>query len=385
MLQTTIAPARRKVFIISRCARTLFTFRLELIKSIAASGAQVIALGAGGDGFDRRLKENGIDFRAIPVSMRSLNPLADGQLLWSLVKIMAAERPSVVHCFTIKPAIYGVIAARVCRVPCRVATITGLGYSFTSANSLLTKVVSVLYRMALGHAHVVYFQNRDDLSLFTNHKLVNSSIARLVPGSGVDLQRFAPQGAPRTVHPRRFLMIARLLYEKGIREYITAAARVSITHPTAEFVLVGAQDLRNPTSLSTSEISSLRDSRIVRWVGEVDDVRKYIAESDVVVLPSYREGVPRALLEGAAMEKPLLASDAPGCRDVVVEGATGFLVPIRDSDALAATMRRFVEMPDDELQRMGRAARAHVQANFDEQLVIRDICATYDQVLGEAT
>lgn len=192
MQQTSIAPAGRKVFVISRCARTLFTFRLELIKSIAASGAQVIALGAGGDGFDHRLREAGVDFRAIPVSMRSLNPLADGRLLWSLIKIMRAERPAVVHCFTIKPAIYGLIAARLRRVPCRIATITGLGYSFTSASSLLTKVVSVLYRLALAQAHFVYFQNRDDFLLFTDRKLVQSAKARLISGSGVDLQRFAP-------------------------------------------------------------------------------------------------------------------------------------------------------------------------------------------------
>lgn len=376
--------SNKTVLVVSRCAWTLFNFRLPLIRSLMQSGVRVIALGAGGDGFESKLQAAGIDFRPIPVGKRSLNPLADLSLLIALIASIRRERPNVIHCFTIKPAIFGTLAARLCGVPARVVTITGLGHTFTSAGTLLNRIVSLLYRMALAGAHLVFFQNREDLQLFVDRGLVRASKVQVTAGSGVDVTRFAFTALPveqRGGSPR-FLMIARLIREKGICEFLQAAAAVKSQHPDVEFVLLGGADPRNPSALDAAEMQALRSSQVVRWLGETDDVRPYIVAADAVVLPSYREGLPRALIEAAAMGRAAIATDVVGCRDVVVHGSTGLLVPAMDAAALATAMLHFVEHPGD-LVVMGAAARARTVANFDEQSVIAATLAGYGRLLAE--
>jgi glycosyltransferase involved in cell wall biosynthesis len=371
------------VLIVSRCAWTLFNFRLPLMRALLQAGARVIALGAGGDGYEPRLRAAGIDYRPIPVARRSLNPLADLALLLSLVAVIRRERPSVVHCFTIKPAIFGTIAARWCGMPARVVTITGLGYAFTSAGRLLNRAVSSLYRMALAGAHLVYFQNQEDRDSFVNRKLVGESKAELTVGTGVDVRRFAAASLPIELRPGapRFLMIARLIREKGVCEFLEAAAAVKRRYSDVEFSLLGGEDPRNPSALDAAQMQDLRSSRAVRWLGETDDVRSYIAAADAVVLPSYREGLPRVLIEAGSMGRAAVATDVVGCRDVVVHGVTGLLVPPMDAAALADALSRLVEHPH-ELVAMGAAARARVVANFDEQGVIATLLAAYRRLLA---
>lgn len=373
----------RTVLVVSRCAWTLFNFRLPLMRALMQAGARVIALGAGGDGYEPRLLAAGIDYRPIPVARHSLNPLADLALVSALVSIIRRERPSVVHCFTIKPAIFGTIAARICGVPARVVTITGLGHAFTSAGTLLNRIVTSLYRRALRGAHLVYFQNREDLRTFADLRLVGAAQAELTAGSGVDVSRFAPQPLPVELHggAPRFLMIARLIREKGVCEFLQAAAAVKSRHSDVEFSLLGAEDPRNPSALDAAQMQALRTSRTVKWLGETDDVRSYIAAADVIVLPSYREGLPRVLIEAGAMGRAAVATDVVGCRDVVVHEATGLLVPAMDTAALAAAICRLVEHPR-ELIAMGAAARARVVANFDERAVIAATLAGYRRLLA---
>ena len=374
----------RTVLIISRCAWTLFNFRLPLMRALMQAGARVIALGAGGDGYEPRLRAAGIDYRPIPVARRSLNPGADLALLLALIGVIRGERPSVVHCFTIKPAIFGTLAAWLCGVPARVVTITGLGHAFTSAGTLLNRIVSSLYRVALTGAHLVYFQNPEDLRVFVSRRLIRASKAEVTAGSGVDVTRFAVTALPieqRKGNPR-FLMIARLIREKGIGEFLQAADAVKRRHPDVEFSLLGGEDLRNPSALSDAEMHALRGSQAVRWLGETDDVRPHIAAADAVVLPSYREGLPRALIEAGAMGRAAIATDVVGCREVVVHGSTGLLVPAMDVEALAAAIMHFVEHPA-ELVAMGAAARARTVANFDEQSVIAATLAGYGRLLAE--
>lgn len=376
---------RRRVAILSRCAWTLFNFRTSLIKATAQCGAEVIALGAGDDGFDVHLRNAGIDFRSLPVSRRGLDPAADISLFFKLIYEMRRVRPAIVHCFTIKPAIYGILAAWMCRVPVRVATITGLGHAFTTADGWLNKIVSVLYRVALSRAHLVYFQNAEDRELFIAKRLVDAEKTVVVAGSGIDVNRFSP--APLPVRTQgglpRFLMVARLIREKGVIEFLEAAARVKGLYPEAEFWLLGSHDTRNPSALSEAEMQSLKGSSVVRWMGETADVRSIIAAADVVVLPSYREGLPRALIEAGAMGRPCIASDAAGCRDAVVHGVTGYLVPVKDPVALAETMLRFIERPDD-IPKMGAAARACVLERFDEAIVIDSTLKAYERLLVQS-
>lgn len=373
------------VLVVSRCAWTLFNFRLPLMRALMQAGARVIALGASGDGYEPKLRAAGIDYRPIPVARHSRNPGADLALLLALVGVIRRERPSVVHCFTIKPAIFGTIAARLCGVPARVVTITGLGYAFTSAGTLLNRVVSSLYRLALAGAHLVYFQNQEDRGIFVHRELVAESKAELTVGTGVDVQRFAPTALPielRAGAPR-FLMIARLIREKGVCEFLQAAEAVKRRYSDVEFSLLGGEDPRNPSALDAGQMQELRGSSAVRWLGETDDVRSYITAADAVVLPSYREGLPRVLIEAGAMGRAAVATDVVGCRDVVVHGVTGLLVPPMNAAALAEALCRLVQHPH-ELVAMGAAARTRVVANFDELAVIAILLAAYRRLLAAA-
>lgn len=371
----------RKVSVISRCAWTLFNFRLGLLERLQREGAAVQAYGAE-DAYGERLAQ-AVDFRSIPVAKRSVNPVADARLVLTLIRELRSARPDVVHCFTIKPAIYATIAAWICAVPVRVVTITGLGHAFTTASGWLNRMVRLLYRFALSRAHLVYFQNAEDRDFFVRTRLVAAAKARLSPGSGIDTNKFAPVELPASRGaPPRFLMVARLIREKGITEFIEAAALVKQRYPHAQFAILGAEDSRNPSALTPAEVQGLRSSSVVNWLGETDDVRAHIAQSDVIVLPSYREGLPRSLLEGGAMARPLIATDTVGCRDVVVDKVTGYLVPVMDSAALAAAMCAFVEHPE-QLQTLGAAARVRTVAMFDERLVMDATLEDYRRLLGQ--
>ena len=380
-LPKTRSLTSRKIVVISRCSWTLYNFRLGLVRGIQGRGATVIALGAGGDGYDERLLAQGVDFRSIPVSMRGLDPVADLQLMLALIRLLRRERPDLIHCFTIKPVIYATLAAWLAGVPVRVVTITGLGYAFTSARGWLTRLVKSLYRVALRRADIVYFQNADDRQLFLTDSLVDGGRTRLSAGSGVDTQRFAL--APVATHPvdaPHFLMIARLIREKGVFEYLQAAATVKARHPIVQFSLLGGVDPRNPTALNADEQAALRASQVVSWLPETDDVRPFIASADVVVLPSYREGLPRTLIEAGAMGRPAIATDVVGCRDVVLHGTTGLLVPVMDAAALAEAMQFMVDHPGERAA-MGAAAHTRVLAHFDERSVVESTLDDYDYLL----
>ena len=373
-----------RVAIVSRCSRTMHTFRRSLIHRLMADGAKVISIGARGDGFEDRLREEGIEFRHVPVSYRSVNPAADIHLYLRLLRLFREMRPHVVHAFTVKPAIYATLAAAHAGVPVRIVTITGLGHAFTTASPLIMRVVEWLYRAALARAALVFFQNGEDRELFVRRCLVATERARLVPGSGVDTTHFTPVPLPlRSTGIPTFLMIARLLKEKGVVEFLAAAERVRVHAPATRIRLVGGPDARNPSAISPEDIAALRVSRTVEWVGEVMDVRPHIGSADVVVLPSYREGLPRSLLEGGAMGRAVIATDVPGCREVVRDGMNGYLVPPADAQALANAMIRMVDDVQS-IERFGRCARELVVERFDERMVISQTISAYLELLGSA-
>jgi glycosyltransferase involved in cell wall biosynthesis len=250
---------------------------------------------------------------------------------------------------------------------------------------VITRVTEWLYRTALARASRVFFQNGEDRELFTSRRLVDRERTRLIAGSGVDLARFPVSSLPhRSGSTVNFLMIARLLREKGVKEFIEAATRLKMRNPLARCRLVGGIDARNPSSLSPDEVESLRKSPALEWVGEVLDVKPHVSWADVVVLPSYREGLPRSLLEGGAMGRALIASDVPGCRDVVRDGENGYLVPPANAEALAKAMMRLAAEPST-IDRFGQCARETIEGRFDEQVVISETIETYLQLLSEAS
>lgn len=350
--------------------------------SLKNRGDEVIGAGAA-DGYEDKLEPMGIKFVRLPIPFKSINPLADLRLLWSYYRLYRRERPEIVHHFTIKPVIYGSIAARLAGVPRIVNTVTGLGFVFSDrARPWLRRLVEVQYRLALGCAHYTFFQNEEDRSLFTSRGLIRPRKTGLLPGSGVDTQQFTPcwpEEEETDQEPVVFLMMARLLKDKGVYEFVEAARRVRMEYPDAKFLLLGKRDEHNPMVVPMEDLECWRKEGVVAYLGEVSDVRSILAQSDVVVLPSYyREGTPRSLLEAAAMGKPIITTDNVGCREVVDQGVNGLLVPVKNVNALADAMLCMLEDPERRVA-MGRAGREKIVREFDEAIVIERCIDVYSK------
>ncbi|MGJ8561831.1 MAG: glycosyltransferase family 4 protein [Litorimonas sp.] len=357
------------ILIVGSLASSLHDFRGALIKKLSKSGHVVHAAAPGllADASTCSwLQAQGVQCHDISLSRTGLRPTADLRSLVSLYRVMRRVRPDVSLCYTIKPVIYGGIAAWLARVPRRVALITGLGYAFTGEargkRALIQKLARRLYATALRHMTLVFFQNPDDLSDFNQWDLLQANIpTKVVNGSGVDIDAFSP--APFPDQPIRFLLIARLLGDKGIHEYATAARHLRKSGANAEFHLVGPLD-SNPDAIAENTLTQWHEAGILHWHGALADVRSAIAESHVYVLPSYREGTPRTVLEAMSMGRAIITTDAPGCRETVENGLNGFLVPVRDSNTLIEAMSRFINDPDLVIQ-MGAEARRLAVEKYD--------------------
>lgn len=356
----------RTVVITANSAWNLANFRLPIIEALVESGYRVVAAAAS-DGSETRLTAIGAEFRALPVDPSGRNPLADLRLFLSFTGLLLRERPAAILTFTIKPNIYGALAARLTGTPL-FATISGLGSAFL-AGGPTARLIDRLYRLALGRARAVFFQNDDDRDLFLERGLVTPEQVRRVPGSGVDVELFARAEPPSNARPV-FLFVGRLLWDKGIREFADAARLICQAGEDVELRMVGECGVNNPSAVTDSEVARWVADGIVTYQGPTDDVRAVIADSDCVVLPSYREGVPRSLLEAAAMGRPLIASDVPGCRDVVEHGVNGFLVPPRSASALAEAILRMTRLSSAERDAMGRSGRDMVEREFAVERVV---------------
>ena len=355
----------KKVILASNSAWNLANFRKPVIEALVAAGYEVVAV-APADGEEGRLEALGARFRPIRMRGAGTSPIEDSRLLLDYISMLRDERPAMFLGFTAKPNIYGSLAARLTGVPVA-ATISGLGSAFLKGG-MLGGLLLRLYRIALGGAQAIFFQNPADRDLFIARRIARPKQTRLVAGSGIDLGRFAP--APIVFDEVfRFLLIGRLLLDKGIAEYVAAARIVRQKHPHARFQLLGGSADDNPSAVPQVELARWAAESIVEQLGVQDDVRPFIAAADCVVLPSYREGLPRSLLEGAAMARPLIATDVPGCREVVDHGVNGLLCEVRSSAALAEAMERMLAMTRAERSAMGTAGRRKVAAEFDQKLV----------------
>tara|TARA_R110000850_G_scaffold276059_2_gene416820 strand:+ start:5581 stop:6702 length:1122 start_codon:yes stop_codon:yes gene_type:complete len=347
---------------------SVIKFRGPLIDALLRAGKEVHVAMPGVEpqgGVALALARKGVHLHSVPLQRTGLNPITDLRLLAALVSLMWRIRPQYVLSYTIKPVIYGSLAAWLTGVKHRFALVTGLGYAFTDAASgkraLLRRLIQSLYRFALKCTHRVFFQNPDDEALFRDLKLLSETVpSSVVNGSGVDIAEyvaFAPPDKPC------FLLIARLLGDKGVREYAQAAQSVKAVHPEAVFRLVGWID-DNPDAIAQRELDHWVHSGLLEFMGKVDDVRPMISECTVYVLPSYREGTPRTVLEAMAMGRAVITTDAPGCRETVVDGDNGFLVPVKNVDALASAMIKAIESPDL-VKRMGQRSRLVAETKYD--------------------
>lgn len=320
------------------------------------------------DGAVAELQKLGV--RAIPLVMdtKGLNPLRDSALMLRMYHHFRSEQPDMILSWTIKNNIFGAFAARAAGIPF-IPNVSGLGTAFLSGGAL-QRVAEMLYRRAFAKLDTVFFQNTADAALFTKRGLVKDHQVRCLPGSGINLAHFTPISLPKG--PPSFLMIARLLRDKGVLEYLDAARDIRARHPDVTFRLLGAADSQNRSAISAAEVAAWQAEEVIEYLGTTDDVRPYIAQSQCVVLPSYREGAPRTLIEGAALGRPAIATDVPGCRDVVEDKVTGLLCAPRSAAALAAQCAQFIDMSHAERTAMGKAARKRMETIYDEAIVVRE-------------
>jgi glycosyltransferase involved in cell wall biosynthesis len=361
-----------KIIIIGALPSSILNFRGQLVQALIKSEHEVIAMASGASSKEvTSIKALSIKYIDYCVERNGLNPLKDISTFRDLIRTFEAEKPDVILAYTIKPIIWGGLAARFSGVSGFYGLVTGLGFTFQKGSFLknsLLKIVKALYRSSLKHAKGAIFQNTDNMQVFIDNKLIDSKRCSLVNGSGVDLSCF--EKVEITTKPS-FLLIARLLGDKGIREYVSAAEIVKATYPNATFNLVGPED-PSPDGISLHEVTSWHDDGVINYHGGTEDVRSYIKKSNIFVLPSYHEGMPRTVLEAMAMGRPILTTNVPGCKETVVNGENGWLVEKANVEQLAEKMIWFIEN-QGEWQRMGDASHLMATEKFDVHKVNQDL------------
>lgn len=354
---------------------SIHNFRGGPIRALLSAGYRVHVV-APDDDYAPLLRAMGCTVHVMPMASKGQNPLEDMALTWRLFRLYRRVRPVVCFHYTIKPNIYGAAAAHWAGIP-SVSITTGMGTVFIN-KSLITFVVRQLYRFAFRHTLENWLLNESDFRAMVDGGLIDARKARLLPGEGVNLDHFARAPWPEEDGTFRFLLIARLLRDKGVLEFVQAARKLKPSMPQVRFQLLGPADVENPTAISQKQVAAWVDEGLVEYLGVTQEVRPFIAQAHCIVLPSYREGLSRTLLEASAMGRPVLTTDVQGCREVVTEGVTGWIVPVQDAAALAARMKEVAGMPARALEAVGEAGRDKVAQNFDERRVI----AEYFRILG---
>ncbi|MBC7597728.1 MAG: glycosyltransferase family 4 protein [Polaromonas sp.] len=357
------------IAVVSNTAWYLFNFRLSLMHALQAAGHTVVAVAPAGEYADR-IRGAGIAFDAVPISGGGVNPLTEIHSVMRLRSLFQRQRVALVLSYTPKGNLYAALASMSVGVPF-VPNVSGLGRAF-SRRSFVTWIARSLYRLTFPRAHHIFFQNNEDMAVFLSSGLASDARSERLPGSGVDLARFA--SAKPTGHSADapvFLLSARMLWDKGVGEFVTAARSVRKIFPNAVFQLLGFLDSDNPSAISREQMRAWTQEGAVTYLGHTDNVLPYIEAADCAVLPSfYREGVPRVLLEAAAMARPIITTDTAGCRDTLIDGVTGLLCLPADADDLTKKILDFLALMPEQRIEMGERARAFVELKFDERIVL---------------
>lgn len=368
---------RLKIAIVANSCWNIYNFRLELIRHFKMAGHEIIVI-APVDEYIYYLNENYFT-KHIPIQhldSQHISPLWDIMFFRELYNIYKTESPDLILQFTIKPNIYGSIAAKFLGIKC-ISTLTGLGSTFGKWK--FEFILKALYKFALSRNKKIGFHNRDDLNLFVDLKLVDVSKAIVIPGSGVDTNKFKKQLIVNKSEHFVFLFVGRLLKDKGLVEFVKAAIEARSIVKSAEFWVIGEYNPFNPNSVDKNDLLDWIESRIIKYHGYERDVRKYLNKADVVVLPSYREGLPRAILEAMSMERPIITTDVPGCRDLVKNGWNGLLVPSKNIHQLAEAMVSMYNFNDEHRLLMGKNSRQLVLEKFDLNIILH----AYDDLIEE--
>ncbi|WGW04492.1 glycosyltransferase family 4 protein [Tropicibacter oceani] len=356
------------ILLLANSSFKLVNFRAGLIQRLLEEGHQLTAV-APRDAHSDQLEAWGLRYVDLPMNATGTSPIKELGLLLRIARIIRRERPDAILGYTIKPNIYGALSARLTGIPF-LPNVTGLGTAFDH-DGFFSRLIKTLYRAAFRRCPRVFLQNPEDRDVFLHAGLIAPEQAFLLPGSGVDLKAFSTEPLPGKGGQQTFLLVARMLREKGVIEFVEAARKVAKTHPQARFLLLGPFGEGKAGGLERDEIAALTADGVVEHLGAVKDVRPALSQADCVVLPSYyREGTPRSLLEAAAKGRPIITTHMPGCKDVVEPGKNGYLVNPRDSDSLAEAMTQFLDLDDDARVEMGKASRSRMETRFDEQIVI---------------
>lgn len=356
-----------RIAVVLNTSWNIYNFRKGLINSLIDKGNQVITI-APKDQYTYKLMDMGC--RHIPVKMdsRGASPLKDFLLILELYWIYKKVRPDVILHYTIKPNIYGTIAASFLGIPV-INNVCGLGTMFLKDN-LVSRIAIVLYKIAFRFPKKIFFQNEDDKNLFIKRKIVAEQVCDLLPGSGINIDDFSPRKLKVKNQRFTFLLISRLIYDKGILEYIDAIESLKKEGVDAHFQLLGPIDEKHKRGIPSSTIQKWIEKNQIEYLGTTEDVKSYIEKADCIVLPSYREGTPKTLLEAASMAKPIVATDVPGCNNVVKNGKNGYLCKLKDSKDLALKMKMMVSLEAKSRLEMGKFSRRYVKQKFAENIVI---------------
>jgi glycosyltransferase involved in cell wall biosynthesis len=367
-----------KVAITLNTSWNIYNFRMSLIKALLKDGHDVVAI-APHDEYTVKLVEAGCDFEDVTMDSRGASPIRDTGLTFELYNIYNRVRPDIILHYTIKPNIYGTLAAAMLRIPV-INNVSGLGTIFLNED-WISKIALSLYRFSFRFPKKVFFQNQEDYQLFMDKNLIQRNICEVIPGSGIDLDQFTPHPPKEKAEgePFEFLMISRLIIDKGIREYVAAAAILQERGMNAKFNLLGKLDELHSRGISSEELNEWIEEGYINYLGSTDDVRPFINNADCVVLPSYREGTPRTLLEAAASAKPIVASNVPGCNNIVDHRLNGILCKVKDEEDLALKMKEMYYMAPDLRSEMGLRGREIVERRFDHNIVIERYLKAIDQ------
>lgn len=355
-----------RVAIVLNTSWNIYNFRMNLIRSLLAAGHEIHTI-APVDDFTPHLVNVGCFHHPLKMDSRGANPIKDLALIFELFALYKMVKPDVILHYTIKPNVYGSLAASFLKIPV-INNVCGLGTVFLK-NDMLSAMAIFLYRISFRFPKKVFFQNPDDLKLFLDRKLVPSNTVDLLPGSGIDLEKFKPMPFQRN-QKFTFLLISRLITDKGVIEYIEAARKLKSDGLDAKFQILGALDPDHKRGISKAIINTWINAGTIEYLGTTEDVRHFIRQADCVVLPSYREGTPRTLLEAASLAKPIIATNVPGCTQVVENNVNGLLCKLKDSNDLAAKMFTMAHLNSETLEKFGHNGRKKMEAEYNESIVI---------------
>jgi len=369
--------SNKTIALVSNTSWSLYNFRLGLIRHLKSRGFRIVVI-APKDAFTAKLIAEGIDYKEVEIFNYGTNPLNEIKLIFHLIQLYKEIKPDLIFHYTIKPNIYGSIAARYCRIPSIIIT-TGLGHLFEFKNWMVRTITLFLYRIACHLSKESWFLNSNDLDVFVYKLIVKKSKTLILKSEGIDLEWFSPGSSKKNSNKTVFLFAGRLLLDKGILHYCDAAEIIKKRHSNVEFHVLGFVDQSNPNSIAYEYLLQWQKKKLIKYLGETTDVRPYLINCDCLVFPSfYREGVSRVLMEASAMERPIITTDNVGCREVVDHGINGLLIPTKNVPELVDAMEEFVKMNKSDREIMGKAGRRKMAREFDEKIVF----AVYDQAIS---